>query len=284
MSLSNKKNRRTEAYHSTYSTYCTVTTSNSTTQLQIQPRWCHLSPAGCHDFTTRSAFRYIRTCHKTLYCSTLNTKMSNCINKQRGKSSIDTAGEETSCSIALRVSRRKRKWRWGQGREEGKSERQQRKHDADICMIREKLGDYQHHGTGNPLVARSPTTPKDHAVRNLAEIIKNGVLGQPASESTPQLKTQCGNSSNGSFWSTRVRLTGSYGWTGIILPDNADCSKPFPVIEKASWFLVKDQNELMLLESLLKVDEERWKCVKDRLVTISQLAEHSRRSRERTRS
>jgi hypothetical protein len=73
-----------------------------------------------------------------------------------------------------------------------------------------------------------------------------------------------------------VRLAGRYGWTGIILPSDADCSKPFPVTEKASWFLVTDQNELVQLESLLKGDAEQWKSVRDRLVTISQLAERSR--------
>jgi hypothetical protein len=191
---------------------------------------------------------------------------------------IDATGEETNCSIASRVSQRKRRWRWGEGIQDDTVEQQQqkKKRDADICIIREKLGDYRHHGTGNPLAARSPTTPKDLAVRNLAEIIKNGVLGQPTSESTPQLKTQCGKSSSGSFWKTRVRLAGRYGWTGIILPSDADCSKPFPVTEKASWFLVTDQNELVQLESLLKGDVEKWKAARDRLVTISQLAERSR--------
>lgn len=146
---------------------------------------------------------------------------------------------------------------------------------SDIELLQDRLGDYQHHGTGNPLTVRSPTTPKDYAVRTLAHILNEGVLGQTLEESPSTkfvLKTERGKS--GSFWTSRVRLAGSYGWTGIILPKDADTSQPFP-IENASWILVEDHDELRLLKSL--VETERWRRLKDRIVTTSTLAKRLRR-------
>jgi hypothetical protein len=183
--------------------------------------------------------------------------------------------DASSCSIASRLSQRKRK-RDQDVHDDEQTKQQQKQRNADILVIREKLGDYQHHGTGNPLSLRSPTTPKDQAVQNLDKIIKVGVLGLPSTNSTPHLKTERGSSS-GSFWTTRIRLAGSYGWTGIILPSDADFSKPFPVVEKASWFLLENENEQTQLElSLLSESKDRWNSVRDRVVTISQLAERLR--------
>eukprot|EP01083_Nonionella_stella_P243920 849486_1 len=104
----------------------------------------------------------------------------------------------------------------------------------DISTIKKNLCDYQHHGTGNPLIVRCPTTSKDYAVLKLVEIIKQGSVGKLANSSTSfQLKTERGKSGT-SFWTTQIPLAGSYGWTGVIIPSCADSSQPLPT-EKVSW-------------------------------------------------
>ena len=140
-----------------------------------------------------------------------------------------------------------------------------------IAIIKEKLGDCQHHGTGNPLIVRSPDTPKDYAVQTLANILLEGVLGQPPQQSSVKLlRTERGKL--GSFWTSRLRLAGSYGWTGIVLPKDADSSKPFPVLEDDLWFLVETKHEKETLESLLLASSnDCWNIVKDRVVTIEEL-------------
>jgi hypothetical protein len=158
--------------------------------------------------------------------------------------------------------------------------------NLDVDIIRQKLGKHRHHGTGNPLALRSPRTPPDLAVRNLAAIIRNGSLGDlPKSDSTPTLKTRMGNTNDHSFWTNPVNKAGSYGWTGLIIPENADTSQAYPV-EKVEWFLVENVEEYNRLQSILQdevvKDDDRtnsnntWETVKDRVVTIQQLAERLR--------
>jgi hypothetical protein len=169
---------------------------------------------------------------------------------------------------------------------------QQAKRDEDILMIQGKLGDYQHHGTGNPLAVRSPNTPKDYAVQNLAQIILSGVLGQSSSSSgatttnhtssTPRLLTERGSS--GSFWTIRLSLAGQYGWTGLILAKDADSSKPLSVDDNILWFVVTNEEERKQLDQIVnkssssdaQSSNDRWEAVKSRVVTISQLADHAR--------
>jgi hypothetical protein len=145
--------------------------------------------------------------------------------------------------------------------------------DRDIAIIQDKLGQYQHHGTGNPLAVRSPATPRGLAVENLATIIREGVLGQPPTGSSPELKTERGKL--GSFWTNKVRRAGGYGWTGLLLPENTDTSHPLP-IELVAWFLVEDEQELDTLRRCLMEDddaEDKWRSVQDRVITVSGLAE-----------
>jgi hypothetical protein len=155
---------------------------------------------------------------------------------------------------------------------------------ADVELIKEKLGVYKHHGTGNPLLVRSPTTPKDLAIRNLAGVIQTGVIGLPTSNSTPTLKTEVGKNSE-SFWTNRVRLAGSYGWTGLILPEDADASKPFPVAQ-ALWIVVQDDSEYDHLKALLldassgSNGNAKWESTRRKVVTISQLADQLRKGRD----
>lgn len=173
--------------------------------------------------------------------------------------------------------------------DEGRASSRQKLLAEPVEIIKEKIGDYHHHGTGNPLVVRSPDTPPDTAIRNLAKIIRNGQLG--ATSSVPsagdasvdgstnsivtvsQFKTERGNI--GSFWTNKVRLAGSYGWTGLILQPNVDTSMPLSVVEQAIWFLVENDDELSKLRALLLESNllERWNAVKDRVVTVAQLAE-----------
>ena len=169
---------------------------------------------------------------------------------------------------------------WKPKDEESKLERAtciQNQRNMDLELIKEKLGNYKHHGTGNPLLVRSPTTPKDLAVRNLAGVIKNGVIvGLPTTNSTPKLKTEVGKNGE-SFWTKRVCLAGSYGWTGLILPEDTDSSKPFPV-EHALWILVQDSREYDNLKSLLLESDhgDKWETTMRKVVTISQLADQLR--------
>mmetsp|Transcript_40799 Transcript_40799/g.75507 ORF Transcript_40799/g.75507 Transcript_40799/m.75507 type:complete len:287 (-) Transcript_40799:238-1098(-) len=164
-----------------------------------------------------------------------------------------------------------------------------------IAIIKSKLGQHKHHGTGNPLALRSPTTPKTMAVDNLAAIICSGHLGQDSSNlsgSIAQLKTERGTASEGSFWATAIELAGRYGWTGLILPPNTDTSEKLP-ISKVEWFLLETGEERERLEKLLRDpaeqehteggnDSERrhtnalgckWDEVKDRVVVLKQLAD-----------
>eukprot|EP00978_Attheya_sp_CCMP212_P032593 scaffold128067_cov57-Attheya_sp.AAC.3 len=193
-----------------------------------------------------------------------------------------------NCSVWRRITRSRRKLML--------LDDTQAKRDEDILMIQEKLGNYQHHGTGNPLAVRSPETPTDYAVQNLAKIIRSGVLGQSSSSSgannnnntttnnssTPGLKTKRGTS--GSFWTIRLSLAGQYGWTGLILVKGADSSKPLSVDDNILWFLVTNEEERKQLEQLVKNKSsssdsqinDRWEAVKSRVVTISQLADHAR--------
>lgn len=155
--------------------------------------------------------------------------------------------------------------------------------NADVDIIRQKLGKHRHHGTGNPLAVRSPRTLPDLAIRNLAVIIRNGTLGDvPTSDSTPNLKTRMGNTNDHSFWTNPVEKAGSYGWTGLILPENTDTSQAYPV-EQVEWFLVENVAEYNRLQSILQDEvvkddnhtssNNTWETVKDRVVTIQQLAE-----------
>lgn len=120
--------------------------------------------------------------------------------------------------------------------------------------------------------------PEHYAIRKLADVISDGHLGQTRESlhsstgsnlsDVPTLRTQRGQST-GSFWASRLRLAGAYGWTGIILPHDTDTSQPFPITD-ALWFLVETEEERQVLESL--INSERWQEVKDRVVTIRQLA------------
>jgi hypothetical protein len=221
------------------------------------------------------------------------------------------ATSEESTSIAERIKRRKRTWwqvRRRQTDEEGSTEGTptieqprprrrlginddwrpkdddsnlgpitciQKQRNNDIELIKEKLGSYKHHGTGNPLLVRSPTTPEDFAVRNLAGVIKDGVVGLPTTNSTPKLKTEVGQNGE-SFWTNRVSLAGSYGWTGLILPEDADSSKSFP-LENSLWILVEDDGEYDNLKSLLlESDGDKWESIARKVATISQLADQLR--------
>ena len=148
-----------------------------------------------------------------------------------------------------------------------------------IDTIKSKLGRYQHHGTGNPLAMRSPSTPKTLAVDNLAVIIQSGHLGadrRDLSGSIPQLRTERGQVKSGAFWVNSVGLAGHYGWTGLILQPNVDTSTSLP-ISKCIWFLVEDEKERTYLETLVTGEQNdagtyRWNEVRDRVVTIEQLA------------
>jgi hypothetical protein len=146
----------------------------------------------------------------------------------------------------------------------------------DVQVIKETFGHYQHHGTGNPLAKRAPSTPQDHAVTNLANIIQAGHVGKLAeSNSIPQLKTERGNASDGSFWACRLRLAGSYGWTGLVLQENAKTSNPLP-IEDVQYFLVESNDEMNVLRS--KLSKAQWKQVQERVITVKQLADLARAS------
>ncbi len=78
-----------------------------------------------------------------------------------------------------------------------------------------------------------------------------------------------------------MRLAGKYGWTGLVLPPNADTSKLFPVSE-VKWFLVETHEERKQLISLLqqsseeagKLGDASWveSSLIDKIVTISELA------------
>ena len=145
-----------------------------------------------------------------------------------------------------------------------------------IDTIKSHLGRYKHHGTGNPLAVRSPSTPRTLAVDNLAAVIRSGHLGVDRSDlsgSIPKLRTERGNANSGAFWVNSVALAGHYGWTGLILQPNVDTSKSLP-ISKVYLFLVEDDEERMHLETLLKDEDggSRWNEVRDRIVTIEQLA------------
>jgi len=149
----------------------------------------------------------------------------------------------------------------------------------DIDTIKSKLGRYQHHGTGNPLAMRSPSTPKTLAADNLAAIIKSGHLGadrRDLSGSIIQLRTERGQVKSGAFWVNRVELAGHYGWTGLILQPDVDTSTSLP-ISRCIWFLVEDEAERTYLETLVTGEQNdagtnRWNEVRDRVVTIEQLA------------
>jgi hypothetical protein len=47
-------------------------------------------------------------------------------------------------------------------------------------------------------------------------------------------------------------------------------------VERALWFLLENKNEQTQLESLLSEPQDRWNSVRDRVVTISQLADRLR--------
>lgn len=175
---------------------------------------------------------------------------------------------------------------------EGRSPSRRKLPPDPVEIIKEKIGSYQHHGTGNPLTVRSPETPQDLAVQNLAEIIRNGILGKAApsepsakataSESTNSLSTltafKTERGSTGSFWTNKVRLAGAYGWTGLILQPDVDTSHPLPVVKDAVWFVVENEDELSKLRTLfIKWNNlEIWNSVKDRVVTVAQLAKQLR--------
>jgi len=155
-----------------------------------------------------------------------------------------------------------------------------------IAIIQSKLAKHKHHGTGNPLAVRSPTTPKTLAIDNLAAIIQSGHLGQDRTDisgSIPQLRTERGRLNSGSFWVSSVDFAGHYGWTGLILPPDVDTSGALPISD-VCWFVVETDEERGRLETLLLkgttgggesecADSTRWDEVKDRVVTLSQLAE-----------
>lgn len=183
-------------------------------------------------------------------------------------------------SIGSRVAQRKR----GFGiREEAPSPKRSKSRktliqnytEEDITLIKSKFGHYQHHGTGNPLAKRAPSTPPRFAITNLAAIIANGLVGQVSSDSTPKLKTERGK--DGSFWTCRLRIAGSYGWTGLVLPSDTKTDNPLP-INKVVWFLVESPQEKELLEKIVcETDTIKWVEVKERVITVSQLAELARR-------
>lgn len=149
----------------------------------------------------------------------------------------------------------------------------------DVFVIKETFGHYQHHGTGNPLAKRAPSSPPDFAVTNLAAIIQHGQVGKELStrstdSTTPQLTTERGKSNDGAFWMNRLRLAGSYGWTGLVLESDASSSNPLPIAE-IKWFLVESEEERTLLQE--KLTQEKWNQVQERVVTVSRLAEIARK-------
>lgn len=160
------------------------------------------------------------------------------------------------------------------------SSRRSPKQQQDIATIQTKLGKHKHHGTGNPLAIRSPTTPKTMAVDNLAAIIQSGHLGQDRSDvsgSIPQLRTERGRASMGSFWVSSVELAGHYGWTGLILRPDVDSSGALPISE-VLWFVLETDEERQRLQEMLLGEQgaetpNKWEEVRDRVVTLSQLAE-----------
>ena len=168
------------------------------------------------------------------------------------------------------------------GQKRRRSRRRQSANEIDV--IRQYLGDCQHHGTGNPLAARSPTMPDNYAVIKLAEIIESGYVGQPfpsrgeysmsvsstaSSDSLKAVKLKTERGKLGSFWTSRLRLAGAYGFTGLILPPDTNSSKPFP-IDQVLWFLLQTEEERQVLKSL--VSKEMWEKVEKRVVTTAQLA------------
>ena len=111
---------------------------------------------------------------------------------------------------------------------------------------------------------------------NLAAVIRSGHLGVDRSDlsgSIPKLRTERGNVNSGAFWLNSVALAGHYGWTGLILQSNVDTSTSLP-ISNVHLFLVEDDEERMHLETSLKEEDggSRWNEVRDRVVTIEQLA------------
>eukprot|EP00980_Cylindrotheca_fusiformis_P021329 scaffold8212_cov93-Cylindrotheca_fusiformis.AAC.9 len=148
--------------------------------------------------------------------------------------------------------------------------------DERIVAIQEAYGHLMFHGTGNPLNVRSPNTPETLAVDHLANIIQSGSLGQvhhqdSNTNTTPELETEQGNEGDGAFWADRLQLAGQYGWTGIVLAEDTDTSKPVQLSEMI-YFLVSDQQEKDRLRSKLtssssSSDETKsiWEDVKDRL-------------------
>ena len=187
-------------------------------------------------------------------------------------------------SIGLRVSKRKRGFFAAtskQGNDGSSLSKSRRKlitvtehyTDNDIEIIKQVYGHYQHHGTGNPLALRAPSSPKGFAVSNLANIIQDGHVGRlPSSDSTPKLKTERG-ASGSSFWTSRLRLAGSYGWTGLVLEENAKSNQPLP-IQEVKYFLVESEEEINALQESL--EQTHWSQVKERVITVSQLAEQAR--------
>lgn len=146
----------------------------------------------------------------------------------------------------------------------------------DVEIIKEKFGNYQHHGTGNPIAKRAPSTPQEYAATNLANIIQAGHVGKLSeSNSIPQLKTERGNASDGSFWACQLRLAGSYGWTGLVLKEYAKTTNPLP-IEDVQYFLVESNDEMNILKS--KLSGTKWKEVQERVITVKQLADLARAS------
>jgi len=144
--------------------------------------------------------------------------------------------------------------------------------DDDIAIIKQTLGHHQHHGTGNPLAMRAPSSPGGFAVANLAAIIQHGQVGQVSSDSTPKLKTERGTS-GASFWTCRLRLAGSYGWTGLVLPEHAKTDNPLS-IQDVTYFLVESLNDVNTVQQNLSM--KKWNDVKERVVTVAQLAELAR--------
>lgn len=184
-------------------------------------------------------------------------------------------GMKREDSIGARVAQRKRGWNFfaDTPRSRRKLNIQQEQYtDDDISVIKQVFGDYQHHGTGNPLNMRAPSTPSNQDVKTLAAIIQNGLVGQVSSNSTPKLKTERGKS--GSFWVNRLRLAGSYGWTGLVLPKDCKTDNPLP-IAKVKWFLVESLEEMELLKKIL-IESDKWEEVRERVITVAQLAELAR--------
>ena len=146
--------------------------------------------------------------------------------------------------------------------------------DDDIEIIKQVYGHYQHHGTGNPITSRAPSSPKGFAISNLVNIIQDGNVGNLYStDSTPKLKTERGTSGS-SFWTCRLRLAGKYGWTGLVLEENAQSDQPLP-IQDIKYFLVESEEEINALKKSL--EQTQWDQVKERVITVSQLAEQARR-------